>query len=498
MKKAPACPSCQQPLPPEVRAAGLESVLCPSCGARLKRGPRKTGTISVPAVPPERPSPAPAPAPMLDMTAMAERVENSALLGLGSGDDATRPDAGLMQLLPDQRPPPPAGPAWSPPQAPRTPPAATPTAPSLPPLQQVRPKAAPPAAAAPPAPSLQPQPPVRAPAAPLQAPPTAAPSAPVLQPLAKLRAPAAPPPAPPPEPEPAPDPDPPMGASTLFALPPDSRPPSEISPAPAIEAPVDPLEGEELAGPARSWWRGRAGVGMAALVIGPVLLLLAGKLATGWPEQAGPATAAPAPATAPGASAPHPETPAPVAAASPIGQVRQPLLQPPAEPEPEPAPAPGEAAPPPAEAPPSPAPAPPPPEAPPPALPGEKPIEEPRSPKALAGKAEQRARRHERHRRRTVAAAAAAIPAGAAREAYQRGSALLLAGDSAGAVVAYREAIARDPQEPAGYRGLGLAHAERGERADALRHLRRYLKRAPRAPDRRLIERRIRHLSRKG
>jgi cytochrome c-type biogenesis protein CcmH/NrfG len=58
-------------------------------------------------------------------------------------------------------------------------------------------------------------------------------------------------------------------------------------------------------------------------------------------------------------------------------------------------------------------------------------------------------------------------------------------------VTAYREAVRIAPDDPVGYRGLGLAYAEQGDMAAAVRALRQYLKLAPKAADRPLIVRRI-------
>jgi tetratricopeptide (TPR) repeat protein len=83
-----------------------------------------------------------------------------------------------------------------------------------------------------------------------------------------------------------------------------------------------------------------------------------------------------------------------------------------------------------------------------------------------------------------------------ARAAYQRGNARLLSGDLDGAIQAYGEAVRLNPTDPAGYRGLGLAHAEKGNKANAIRHFRQYLRLAPNAPDAPLITRRMNLLGR--
>lgn len=81
------------------------------------------------------------------------------------------------------------------------------------------------------------------------------------------------------------------------------------------------------------------------------------------------------------------------------------------------------------------------------------------------------------------------------RPPYERGNALLFAGDATGAIAAYREAVHDAPTDPIGYRGLGLAYEQKGETASAIRALHKYLKLAPGAADRTIISRRIDRLS---
>ncbi|HLK90665.1 MAG TPA: tetratricopeptide repeat protein [Polyangia bacterium] len=109
------------------------------------------------------------------------------------------------------------------------------------------------------------------------------------------------------------------------------------------------------------------------------------------------------------------------------------------------------------------------------------------------------ARHDKRNARRTeVASRAAASPGNdsEARASYERGNTLLFSGDAAGAVTAYQKAVALAPADPIGYRGLGLAHEQRGETGAAIRALRKYLKLAPGAADREIISRRIARLGR--
>jgi hypothetical protein len=91
--------------------------------------------------------------------------------------------------------------------------------------------------------------------------------------------------------------------------------------------------------------------------------------------------------------------------------------------------------------------------------------------------------------------ASAPAERGDPRSPYERGNALLFAGDAAGAVAAYRQAVQAAPTDPIGYRGLGLAYEQKGDTAAAIRSLQKYLKLAPAAADRTIITRRIDRLS---
>jgi tetratricopeptide (TPR) repeat protein len=94
----------------------------------------------------------------------------------------------------------------------------------------------------------------------------------------------------------------------------------------------------------------------------------------------------------------------------------------------------------------------------------------------------------------------AATPAehGDPRPHYERGNALLFAGDSKAAIGAYREAIRTAPNDPSAYRGLGLAYEQQGDTTAAARALRRYLKLSPDAADRDMVSKRIDRLSHKA
>ena len=106
--------------------------------------------------------------------------------------------------------------------------------------------------------------------------------------------------------------------------------------------------------------------------------------------------------------------------------------------------------------------------------------------------------RHEKRSARQTEITSRATPSsgndGEARASYERGNALLFAGDAAGAVAAYRKAVDLAPADPIGYRGLGLAYEQQGGTAAAIRALRKYLKLAPGAADREIISRRIARL----
>ncbi|HEX6588671.1 MAG TPA: tetratricopeptide repeat protein, partial [Longimicrobiales bacterium] len=85
---------------------------------------------------------------------------------------------------------------------------------------------------------------------------------------------------------------------------------------------------------------------------------------------------------------------------------------------------------------------------------------------------------------------------GRARTSYAAGNTRLFAGDADGAIRNYRQALAYYPGYIAGYRGLGLAYAQKGDKTNAIRALRTYLSAVPRAKDAPLIRKRIQMLSR--
>jgi hypothetical protein len=78
-----------------------------------------------------------------------------------------------------------------------------------------------------------------------------------------------------------------------------------------------------------------------------------------------------------------------------------------------------------------------------------------------------------------------------AREAYNAGNEALFAGNFDDAIRSYKEAVEVSPTHAFGYRGLGLAYAEKGDNAAAIAALREYLRLAPHAKDVALIRRRI-------
>jgi len=83
----------------------------------------------------------------------------------------------------------------------------------------------------------------------------------------------------------------------------------------------------------------------------------------------------------------------------------------------------------------------------------------------------------------------------ATHAAYQRGDSLLSAGDAAGAVAAYQEAVRLAPADSTAYRGLGLAYEKLGKTNEAVAALLSYLKLAPNARDRERVARRLYHLT---
>ena len=85
---------------------------------------------------------------------------------------------------------------------------------------------------------------------------------------------------------------------------------------------------------------------------------------------------------------------------------------------------------------------------------------------------------------------------GAARITYFNGNRKLFAGDADGAIKLYKQALAVYPGYVAGYRGLGLAYAQKGDKANALKSFRTYLSAVPGAKDAALIKKRIATLQR--
>ena len=81
-----------------------------------------------------------------------------------------------------------------------------------------------------------------------------------------------------------------------------------------------------------------------------------------------------------------------------------------------------------------------------------------------------------------------------ARAAYATGNEALFAGDSDAAIQAYLQVLELSPTFAFGQRGLGLAYAQKGDNAAAVKALREYLRLAPKAKDVPLIKKRIRAL----
>jgi hypothetical protein len=84
-----------------------------------------------------------------------------------------------------------------------------------------------------------------------------------------------------------------------------------------------------------------------------------------------------------------------------------------------------------------------------------------------------------------------------ARSAYATGNQHLFAGETGAAIAAYKQALAVYPNYVAGYRGLGLAYAQQGDRAAAVKAFKTYVGLAPSAKDVELIKKRIARLSAK-
>lgn len=84
---------------------------------------------------------------------------------------------------------------------------------------------------------------------------------------------------------------------------------------------------------------------------------------------------------------------------------------------------------------------------------------------------------------------------GRARSAYLHGNQQLFAGDTQGAIRAYRQALSLYPGYVGGYRGLGLAYTQLGDRPKALEAFKTYVAAVPGAKDVALIKKRIAQLS---
>ena len=78
-----------------------------------------------------------------------------------------------------------------------------------------------------------------------------------------------------------------------------------------------------------------------------------------------------------------------------------------------------------------------------------------------------------------------------ARQSYAAGNQRLFAGDADGAIRYYKQALAYYPAYVAGYRGLGLAYAQQGNKPAAVRAFRTYVSSVPNAKDAALIRKRI-------
>lgn len=69
------------------------------------------------------------------------------------------------------------------------------------------------------------------------------------------------------------------------------------------------------------------------------------------------------------------------------------------------------------------------------------------------------------------------------RQALNEGGTLATEGKHEEAIAAYQRALAADPKEAKAERGLGITYAAKGQKDEAVRHLKRYLELAPTADD---------------
>ncbi|MDQ3333835.1 MAG: tetratricopeptide repeat protein [Myxococcota bacterium] len=83
---------------------------------------------------------------------------------------------------------------------------------------------------------------------------------------------------------------------------------------------------------------------------------------------------------------------------------------------------------------------------------------------------------------------------GAARITYFNGNRKLFSGDADAAIKLYKQALAVYPGYVASYRGLGLAYAQKGDKANALKAFRTYIAAVPGAKDIALVRKRIAQL----
>ncbi len=90
--------------------------------------------------------------------------------------------------------------------------------------------------------------------------------------------------------------------------------------------------------------------------------------------------------------------------------------------------------------------------------------------------------------------ARSAPPASSADELYKDGTKLFLNGHLAEAKQKYESALAQNSRYPAAYRGLGFVYQRLGDRAKALKHLKRYLELSPGARDAAEVKKKIESL----
>jgi len=105
--------------------------------------------------------------------------------------------------------------------------------------------------------------------------------------------------------------------------------------------------------------------------------------------------------------------------------------------------------------------------------------------------AKPRSDKDSRDKEKSRPVAAPAAPAQSVDDLYRDGTKLYLGGHLADAKKKYESALAQNSRYPAAHRGLGYVYQRLGDRAKALKHLKRYLELSPRARDVAEVKKRI-------